>query len=363
MRLRLVRILDGYVARAFLRIFLITVLGFPVFTVLINLTDNLGKYLGRGISGRQIALAQLFNTAEQIFFIVPAAVLFATVFTTGAFSRHSELTAAKASGISFHRLVAPIFALALLAAGLTFVMGELAPLANQRRDELLGDAQLRQQTARYNFVYRADGGRTYAIGQLSAPQRQMQDLQIEREGTGPEFPGYFLTAARANWDSTSGWTLHDGALRLFLDNDREVAFTFKESHTRALTERPEDLLTQPKAPAQMNYRELGHYVQTLERSGSDANKLKVERAVKIAIPVTCLIIALFGAPLGITGGHRGGGAYGVAVSLATTLVFLMAVQISKAVGSGGLLPPMVAVWMPNAVFGLAGLVLFARART
>lgn len=363
MSLRPGRILDWYVARAFLRIFFITVFGFPIFTVLINLTDNLNRYLGRGIPSRQIALAQLYTTAEQIFFIVPAAVLFATVFTTGALRRHSELTAAKASGISFHRMVAPIFVLALFAAALTFAMGELAPLANQRRDELLGDAQLRQQTARYNFVYRADGGRTYAIGQLSAPQRQMQDLQIEREGTGPEFPGYFLTAARAQWDSTTGWTLHDGALRLFPDNDHEIAFTFGASRPRALVERPEDLLTQPKAPAQMNYRELGHYVQTLERSGSDANKLRVEQAVKIAIPVTCLIIALFGAPLGITGGNRGGGAYGVAVSLATTIVFLMSVQIAKAVGSGGLLPPLVAVWIPNAVFGLAGVVLFARAKT
>jgi len=362
-RWRLVGILDGYVARSFVRIFLITALGFPVFTVLINLTDNLNKYLGRQIPARQIALAHLYTTAEQIFFIIPAAVLFATVFTTGSFSRHSELTAAKASGISFHRLVMPILVLSLLAAGLTFAMGELAPLANQRRDELLGDAQLRRQTARYNFVYRADGGRTYAIGQLSAPQRQMTDVQIEREGNGPEFPGYFLTAARADWDSTTGWTLHDGALRLFLDNDHEIAVTFRESRPRAVTERPEDLLTQPKSPAQMNYRELGHYVQTLERSGSDANKLRVEQAVKIAIPVTCLIIALFGAPLGITGGHRSGGAYGVAVSLATTIVFLMSEQVSKAVGAGGLLPPMIAVWLPNVVFAVAGGVLFARAKT
>ena len=49
----------------------------------------------------------------------------------------------------------------------------------------------------------------------------------------------------------------------------------------------------------MRYAELGHYVRTLERSGSDANKLKVERALKLAIPVTCLIIVLFGAPLGM----------------------------------------------------------------
>jgi lipopolysaccharide export system permease protein len=151
-------------------------------------------------------------------------------------------------------------------------------------------------------------------------------------------------------------------MRLFLSPDHEVAFTFDSLRQRALTERPADLLTEPKDPNQMNYRELGHYVRTLERSGSDANKLKVERALKIAIPVTCLVIALFGAPLGLTG-QRSGAAYGVAVSLGTTIVFLSMVQISKAVGAGGVVPPMVAAWLPNAIFGLGGLALFVRART
>ena len=356
------RLLDRYVAREFTRIFAITAIGFPVFTILINITDRIGQHLARNIPIPRIFYAHLFAMAEQVFFIIPAAVLFATVFTAGALSRHHELTAAKASGISFQRLAAPMFVLAALAAGLAWVVGDIVPAANHRRDVLLGTAELRSQTSRFNFVYRADGGRTYAIGQLIAPQRLMQDVQIEREGTGLEFPGYFLTAARATWDSSDGWWLHDGALRLFHSDSQETAVTFEKLYQRALTEKPFDLLTQPKAPSQMNYRELGHYVQTLERSGGDANKLKVERALKIAVPVTCLVIALFGAPMGV-GRPRTGAAYGVAVSLATTIVFLMAVQISKAVGGSGLLPPMLAAWIPNAAFGTAGLVLFVRART
>jgi lipopolysaccharide export system permease protein len=88
----------------------------------------------------------------------------------------------------------------------------------------------------------------------------------------------------------------------------------------------------------------------------------VERALKIAIPCTCLIIALFGAPLGMTGA-RSGAAYGVAVSLATTFVFLIMIQISRAVGAGGVVPPLLAAWLPNGIFGLAGLGLFVRTRT
>lgn len=356
------RILDRYVAREFLRTFVITALGFPVFTILINLTDNIDKYLSRGLPVRQILLAYVYQVPEQVFFIIPAAVLFATVFTVGAFARHAELTAAKASGVSFHRLALPIFVLAVFAAGLTFVLGEIAPQANERYAVLVGDREVRSQSGRYNFVYRADGGRTYAIRVLNVPSREMRDIQVEREGTGPEFPGYFLTAQAARWDSAAGWTMGPGTMRLFLGGDREVAFSFDSVRQAAMGERPADLLTEPKAPDQMRFRELGHYIRTLERSGNNANKLKVERALKIAIPVTCLVIALFGAPLAISA-PRGGATWGVAMSLATTIVFLMMVQIGKAVGAGGVLPPVVAAWIPNAAFGLAGLALFARART
>jgi lipopolysaccharide export system permease protein len=360
--MRGVRVLDRYVVTEFLRIFVITTLGFPVLTILIDLTDHIDRYLDKHLAAGRVALAYLAGVPEQVFFIIPAAVLFATVFSVGALARHSELTAAKASGISFHRLVRPIFVLAVAASVFAFFLGEFAPLGQERRAVLLGEREVHSQVARYNFVYRADGGRMYSIQSLSVPDREMIGVQIEREGTSPENPGYFLTAARATYRPATGWTLYSGALRLLLSPERELTFTYDSLWQRGMRERPLDLTVEPKAPDQMRYAELGHYVQTVDRAGGDANKLKVERALKIAIPCTCLIIALFGAPLGIAG-MRGGPAYGVAVSLATTIVFLTMVQIMRAVGAGGVVPPLVAAWIPNALFGTAGAVLFAKART
>jgi lipopolysaccharide export system permease protein len=83
--------------------------------------------------------------------------------------------------------------------------------------------------------------------------------------------------------------------------------------------------------------------------------------LKIAIPVTCLVIAMFGAPLA-TSTQRGGTAYGIGVSLATTITFLMLIQLTKAVGGKALLPPDVAAWVPNILFGIVGIVLLARVR-
>jgi lipopolysaccharide export system permease protein len=107
---------------------------------------------------------------------------------------------------------------------------------------------------------------------------------------------------------------------------------------------------------------LRRYIGWLERSGADVRKLSVDLALKLAIPFTCIVIAVFGAPLAITN-PRAGGAFGVGIGLATTVVFLTLVQLSKAVGAGGVLPPTLAAWMPNLLFGAAGVWLAWRAPT
>jgi lipopolysaccharide export system permease protein len=112
----------------------------------------------------------------------------------------------------------------------------------------------------------------------------------------------------------------------------------------------------------MRYAELGRYIEALRRSGSDANKLAVERALKISVPFACIFIAMFGAPLALTG-PRSGVAYGLAVALATTFVCLILFQLSRAVGASGAIPPTVAAWIPNLLVGVAGAGLLARTRT
>ena len=119
-----VKPLDRYVFGEFWRIFVTTALGFPVLVIVIDITDNFNTYLQRNLPKSQIALSYLYWLPDSMFMILPAAVLFATVFSIGSMTRHSEITAAKGSGISFYRFIAPIFGGALFAVGLGLVLGD-----------------------------------------------------------------------------------------------------------------------------------------------------------------------------------------------------------------------------------------------
>jgi lipopolysaccharide export system permease protein len=357
------RQLDRYVLQSWIRIFLLTALGFPIVTILINLTDTLNRLLDRGLTMREIAISYIYSIPENLFLVMPAAVLFATVFTVGAMGRHSELTAAKAGGQSFHRLMRPIFIAAACASVLAFIVGELAPGATARQLEIQKAKQSRPTRTRFNFVYRGDAGWVYTIRSLDVASRQLKQLMFERQGTGLEYPGLVLTADSAGYDDTLKiWHLRTGASRVIAGPGRQATFNFRSMRLRALRQSPADLLAEAKAPDEMGYAELGRYIDALKRSGNDANKLVVEQALKLALPVTCLIIALFGAPLGVTT-PRAGAAVGIAISLGTTVVFLLITQITKAIGAGGVINPVVAAWFPNVVFLFAALVLLAKVRT
>ena len=129
----LVRPLDKYVFKEWFKIFLATALGFPLLVILFDATDNLDKYLAKQLPPGNIAMSYVYGLPDSIFLILPAAVLFATVFSIGSFTRHSEITAAKASGVSFYRFIAPIFLGAVIACAMGLALVEAAP-----RDQIWG---------------------------------------------------------------------------------------------------------------------------------------------------------------------------------------------------------------------------------
>jgi lipopolysaccharide export system permease protein len=312
------RPLDRYVLREFLKVLTATALGFPALVIVIDLTEKLAQYISRQLPIGDVALAYLYGIPDTMFLVLPASVLFATVFTIGAFTRHSELTAAKASGISFHRFILPIALGATGATGLGLALAEIVPPLNAR--------------------------------------------PIERLGVGPDYPTYVIAAREGSWTDSAGWTLKNGVMHLMPDTLSNVTVRFDSLRDPRFVEAPTSLMANPKAPAEMGYRDLGRFIRAMERSGTDVNKLRVERMLKIAIPVTCVIIMLFGAPLA-TSTQRGGTAYGIGISLATTVLFLVLLQLTQAIGAGGLIKPELAAWLPGAIFTAVGTFLLIRVRT
>lgn len=362
MKARLLRPLDRYVLSEFLKILCATAIGFPVLVIIIDVTENLNKYLQRHLPPMDIAKAYIFGVPWTMFQVLPAAVLFATVFSIGGFTRHSEISAAKASGISFYRFIAPIAWGAVIATVLGLMLGAAMPAANGRRDSLLRENHSGNAVTRSNFTFATAQGRVYKISSADASKGTLDRVEIDRKGQWPDYPSYLIYARDAKWSAAKGWLVGSGVLHVLTGDSSNFTVTFDSLRDKALTEPPKNLLANQKAPDEMGYVDLGNFITAMERSGTDVNQLRVERMLKIAIPATCIIIMLFGAPLA-TSSKRGGAAYGVGVSLGTTVIFLMLVQLTQAIGGKGLVNPELAAWLPGMLFLAVGAALLARVRT
>lgn len=357
------RTLDRYVVRQFLRIFLVCVLGVPFIFIVISLTDSIDTFLRDGATPGAVFLHYLYQFPYNMLLAFPIASLLAAVFTVGSMSRHSELTAAKAGGMSFHRITAPLLVAGLGMSLVALALTEVVPHANRLSEDALGEAE--RARTRLAFVFRGRGGRYYTIQRLTSSDAvsQIEQIRVDREGTGYPYPSYSVDAPQAKWDSAGGrWIIQDGTLRMFPEPDRTMAFRFAELHQVTFTDSPVDLLAKSKNEDEMGYAELRAYIDALDRSGSRTGKLRTQLKMRIAYPFTCLIIVLFGAPL-VNSTGRGGASLAIGIALVTTILLLGLHNVAQAIGAGGVLPPPAAAWLPNALFLAAGATLFTRVRT
>jgi lipopolysaccharide export LptBFGC system permease protein LptF len=73
--------------------------------------------------------------------------------------------------------------------------------------------------------------------------------------------------------------------------------------------------------------------------------------------MTCIAI-----PFAVTTGRRGA-LYGIGLGIALALVYWTMISVCAALGSSGVMTPLLAAWAPNLLFGAAGLALLLTVRT
>jgi lipopolysaccharide export system permease protein len=354
-------ILSRYVARQFIGTFIGLVMGLPLLFIIGDITDNIDKYIDRGIMGSKLFMAYVYQFPLFVMYGFPIAALVATVFTIGGMTRHQEITAAKAGGISFFRLFTPIAVLGLILVAGAFGLSELVPITLGKRAVLMGEQTTSANGPRLNFVYQTEREGVLTARRLDPIAGELNQVVLERNAARGQ-PGIHRMAQRASWTERGGWKLYQGYTRILHADGREVTNRFDSLRVPGLVETPEDFLGEPKDPEQMRYAEMSRFIGAIERSGGDANPLRVEREQKVALAAAVIIIIFFGAPLA-TSSQRGGAAYGVGISLGVTIIYLLLFRVGKALGSSGAIDPIYAAWGPNALFLVAGLILMTRVRT
>ena len=130
-------LLDRYLVREFTRWFGLILSVFVLMYLLVDFFGRLRMFLSNNALPSQMAAYFLYNLPMIVSLTLPAAVLVATLLTLGTLSRHSEIIAMKACGVSLYRVFLPIVLCAGALSIFNFLNGEfLVPEANQRVEQI-----------------------------------------------------------------------------------------------------------------------------------------------------------------------------------------------------------------------------------
>ncbi len=366
-------ILDMYLARTYLRLLgltFVSLLGIFYISSFIDLSDKLFK----GTTTLEKLLRYFwFATPQFVYYLVPMAALLAALVTIGLLTRNSELIVMRACGISIYRVALPLLVFGAGASLFLFLLeNHLLASSNRQAEELKHEIRtgtrrtidllnrrwvVGQQGEIYHYEF--FDPRRQDLGNLSIYEFAPKDWQLIRRtfaqqtsferGTAP--PG----AARGRWTAKLGWVREFSRA-----GDTRSFATFE---TRALRlEPPAYFGTERPEADRMTYGQLKQHIATMRAAGFNVVPLLVDLQRKIAFPFVTVIMTLIAVPFAVTTGRRGA-LYGIGVGIVLAMVYWTANNLFAAIGSAGILAPVLAAWAPNLLFGAGAAYLLLTVRT
>ncbi|MEM6456551.1 MAG: LptF/LptG family permease [Acidobacteriota bacterium] len=358
-------LLDRYVISLFTRVLMTAFLmGIAVYLVA-DLTELIDDILENQVSWSVVGLFYQFKILVILHEIAPIIVLATTLVTFALLARNSEIVACKALGISLYRLSLPVILMAMLIVVVAgYLQREVLPAAHERLTTLENTIKGREGTgsrrADQRWIATSEG--VLVNFRHYDPKRQaLHMLQVFRFDPRHRLTDRLLVQ-RAHYAGDGWWTFMGGWARAF-DGPLETSYaTFERPVKHRLPIDLEQIAGRDRTAEEMRYGELRAHIEDLEQAGQQVPVLRVAMHNKLAYPAISLVMALVALPFAFRLGRRGA-LYGVGLSLILGILFMVLLALFTALGQAALLPPLVAVWAPSAIFAVFSLYLFLGVET
>lgn len=363
------QVLDTYVLTSFLFYLGILLASFVMMTEVFTFFELLSDIIKNHIPMYKVASYLFFLGPKLIYDSTPVSVLVAVLITFGILTKHNEVTAFLACGVSVYRLAIPIIVACAALSGALFAFDHYyVPEANRKQDALRNEIKGRPvQTyfrADRKWIIGEDPARFYYYRYLDPNEHVMAGVNVYELDPKTYRLLWQISAERAKWEpNLHTWVFENGWMRQFLPNgERLVDFAGKATTFPGIGEPPDWFLKEVIESKQMNFLQLAAYIRELQQSGFETVALQVQFYRKFSVPLFALIMALISTPFAFLAGNRGAMA-GVGVSLGIAIAYFTLNILFEQVGNVNLLPASFAAWSPDLLFTLAGMYFFTRMKT
>lgn len=357
------KIIDRYVLTQYSKSFCLALGCFALIVLVSQFFDKIDTFLNYKTPVTKILVYLFYLLPFWIVQVMPIATLLATLFTLSNFSRHNELTAMKASGISIYRVILPLLLFSVTLSLITFTFNENLASPLTYKAKLFEKHKIRHEQGldylkRENVIYFGQNRRIYNIRFFDGENSTMQDIRIDELDTNNNLLRQFV--ARAGLWQENHWHFTDGIIREFDSTGENIVREKKFAKIdQVWPETPADFQREAKKSEEMDYRELKQYIARLRKNGLGANKEQVELNLKFAYPFANIVIMLLGIPFALWT-KQANKVVNFGVGIVISFIFWGAIEIGHALGENKVFTPVMAAWLANFVFGSLALWLLVK---
>lgn len=357
-------VLDRYITRTILTPFSICFGAFVSIWLISDLANNGPDFAAGNLGLDDIAALYAIQLPAVTMLVLPITLLLGLLYALGSMSRRNELVSMMIAGRSVVRILRPVFVIGAFATFISLAFNyQWAPAAAGTAEAAI-EAASKKKKSRHSaydvtFINRAQN-RTWFVGRY--PQNYSRDNKLEsvivvqfREDGSLEKT---IHADKAFWQrDVAGWVFFTGQITMFDKNGEPKAMTtFPTKHFEmGWPETPWRVVSAGLKPEFLGLPQIQAYLDAYH--GSPSHKLApflTHWHYRLALPFACLVIVLFGAPLGIVYSRRGiVGSVTAAVVLFFASMFLS--NLCVALGQSDRLHPMLAAWLPVIILSFVGL--------
>jgi len=335
------------------------------FFIVLHYVEHVDDFYDKGAEATAVIRYYLNSIPDIIQLGSPMAIFLATIWVTGRSAQKLELSSLQTSGTSLFRLLLPFMIFgSTVSIVMFFFNGWIVPETNRVKLEFERDytkAGIGQ--IEYSNIHRRNQpGSVLSVGFYDRSTKTASTISLQSFDENIRMTKR-IDAVRMRWvDSTGVWTLTEAVIRTFASDGSETRVVIASMDT-VLTILPRDLARTEADVDAMTITESRDYLNELTRSG--ASRMEIQRVSyqnKFAYPISNLILVLLAVPLAAVR-RRGGQAVQMGFGLFIAFVYLTLMKLIHPFGYSGMLSPVVAAWLPHAIFAVIAVIVLARTRT
>lgn len=361
------KILRDHVLKEFFKPFFFTLIGLMFLFMLGRGLLQMADYiLNKSVDPFLIARLLLYSLPFMLVFIIPIAVLVATLTCFGRLSHDNEITAMRAGGISLYTVLRPLLIAVMTLSLFSYLLTDrIASNMHYNYRKLLARIGIENPAAALEegtFIKRF---KNFVIFIYEIDKNKLKGIRIYQPQEGR--PTRTIIAQKGELISIP----ESGVIKLKLiqgtsdepdpkDPSKMYKLNFKTYDLPLNTDNLQESNVPGKKPKDMTVRELRSEIERLGQAGIKATyPLSAEIHHKFAISMAGFVFLLIGVPLGITS-RRSHRSVNYGLSLGIMALYWSVLIAGKAIAQKGLAPPFLCLQTANCLVAAAGVFLFWR---